>query len=364
MTKIEYQCNIKLGEKCMEKENEKELMGLFKKNKTMKRLIIGFLLASIFCLCIGIIINSRALPEAVDVSEVTDENQYVECEVYALTDSYAEYTEDDVVKSEYYMAVNDKCLYILELSKSEYLELSEKVYDEDNTEPVIVYGMSDYLSTDLIEITIEAYNEMYEEDPIDDENFEDYFVGYVIDIGRSPNDSSITFYVLAGFLGFLVVIFGISQLVMYLRTKNHIKKYAKIYDLGELSVQLTDPTNVEYNKTKTIFTKNYLISYSDALVIFKYTDIVWIYPMDYRVNGVLTTRRICVVTKDNKKQIISDTPANGKENQEQFAKTMQEIYNRRPHILTGYTNENITAMNKENFANTIAQIEAKDNEER
>ena len=344
----------------MGKENEKELMGLFKKNKTMIKVIIGFLLASIFCLCLGIIINSRALPKAIDVDEVTEEDRYVKCDIYALTDSFAEYTEDGTVVSEYYMAVNDKCLYILELSKSQYAELSSKVYDENNTEDVVIYGMSEYLGYDLIEIAIETYNEMYETDVLDWGNFEDYFCGYVINAKTSPNDSAITFYVLAGFLGIFVVIFGIAQLIMYIRTKSHIKKYAQMYDLGELSVQLSDPMKIEYEKTKTIFTRDYLISYSDSLIIFKHTDIVWIYPMDYRVNGVLTARRICVVTKDNKKHIISDTPANGKENQEQFKLTMQEIYKRRPYILTGYTKENIAAMNKENFANTVAQIEVKD----
>ena len=344
----------------MGKENEKELMELFKKNKTMIKVIIGFLLASIFCLCLGIIINSRELPKAIDVNEVTEENQYAKCEIIALTDSFAEYTEDGRVVSEYYMAVNDSCLYILELSKSEYLELAEKVYDENNNETVVVYGMSEYLNSELIEIAMETYNDMYEETILDWGNFDTYFAGYVIDTGRNPNDSAITFYVLAGFLGMFVVIFGIAQLVMYIRTKNHIKNYAKIYDLGELSVQLSDPMKIEYEKTKTIFTRDYLISYSDSLIVFKHTDIVWIYPMDYRVNGVLTDRRICVVTKDNKKHIISDTPANGKENQEQFKLTMQEIYKRRPHILVGYTKENIVAMNKENFANTVAQIEVKD----
>lgn len=348
----------------MGKENEKELMGLFKKNKTMIKVIIGFLLASIFCLCLGVIINSRELPKAIDVDEVTEENQYVKCDIYALTDSFAEYTEDGTVVSEYYMAVNDECLYILELSKDQYNELAEKVYDENNTEDVIIYGMSEYLSYDLTEIAMETYNEMYETDTLDWGNFEDYFAGYVINAKTSPNDSAITFFVLAGFLGIFVIIFGIVQLVMYIRTKSHIKKYAKMYDLGELSVQLSDPMKIEFEKTKTIFTRDYLISYSDSLIIFKHTEIVWIYPMDYRVNGVLTTRRIGVVTKDNKKHVISETPASGKENQEQFKLTMQEIYKRRPYILVGYTKENITAMNKENFVNTVAQIEAKDNEER
>ena len=348
----------------MGKENEKELMDLFKKNKTMIKVIIGFLLASIFCLCIGIIINNRALPDALDVSEVTDEDQYVKCDIYALTDSFAEYTEDGEVVSEYYMAVNDKCFYILELSKSQYAELSEKVYDENNTEDVVIYGMSEYLGYDLIDIAIESYNEMYEEEVLDWGNFEDYFCGYVINTKVGPNDSSIIFFVLAGFCGFFVIIFGVAQLIMYIRTKSHIKKYSKMYDLGELSVQLSDPMKIEFEKTKTIFTRDYLISYSDSLIIFKHTDIVWIYPMDYRVNGILTTRRIGLVTKDNKKHVIAETPANGKENQEQFKLTMQEIYNRRPYILVGYTKENMTAMNKENFANTIAQIDAKDNEEK
>lgn len=54
----------------MENENKKELMKIFKKNKTAIKTAFFCMVVAIFCLCLGIIIDSRPLPEAKELAEV------------------------------------------------------------------------------------------------------------------------------------------------------------------------------------------------------------------------------------------------------------------------------------------------------
>ena len=86
----------------MENENKKELMRIFYKNKMFNKVAIGFLLVGIFLFAIGIIIQSRELPNALALEDVTQEDQYVKEDVYAITDYFATYSEDDIVKDKYY----------------------------------------------------------------------------------------------------------------------------------------------------------------------------------------------------------------------------------------------------------------------
>ena len=76
MTNIVNTYNIKVGDLYMENENKKELMRIFYKNKVFNKLAIGALLIGIFLFAIGIIINSRALPTATALKDVTSSNIY------------------------------------------------------------------------------------------------------------------------------------------------------------------------------------------------------------------------------------------------------------------------------------------------
>lgn len=344
----------------MRDENEKKLLQIFRKNKILKNCSIVFALIAIFCIALGAIISRRDLPEGMNLNQVSKVNQYVECPVYAMTDYFADYTVDGSVTDRYYLASDGYNLYILNLSLTQYNDIVAKMEDENNTEGIVVYGMSEKIPNELRGIAIDTYNEMYETDEINEDNFEEYFINYVINCKEHPNDSAELLYVVGYTCAAMVVMFGIIYLVLYLKTKRNIKKYGQKYDLGELIVQLSDPTIIEYPKTKTIFTRDYLINYSDSLVIIKYDDIVWVYPFDYRVNGIKSVTKIAVVTKEKTKYMICETPAAGKENKRQYSECMKEIVNRRPDILIGYTKENIDAMNKKNIDNTIASIDEKD----
>lgn len=346
----------------MKDENEKKLMQIFKKNKLLKNTILFFALAAIFCIALGVIIGNRELPDAVKVEDVAKLGEYVECPIYGITDYFADYTVDGSVTDRYYLASDGYYIYILNLSLTQYNDIVSKMEDETYSEDIVIYGMSESIQDELKTIAIDTYNEMYETDELTEENFYDYFIGYTINCKEHPNSSADTLYFVGGTCVVLVAVFGIIQLVLYLKTKRNIKKYGEKYDLGELIIQLTDPTVMEFPKTKTMFTRDYIVNYSDSLVIIKYDEIVWIYPFDYRVNGIKSSTKIVVVTKDKTRYMICEAPAAGKENVRQYNECMKEIINRKPNVLIGYTKDNIEAMNKKNIDNTIASIDAKDKE--
>lgn len=56
------------------------------------------MVVAIFCLCLGIIIDSRPLPEAKELAEVGEKNIYSKAKIYALIDYFATYgVDNDIV---------------------------------------------------------------------------------------------------------------------------------------------------------------------------------------------------------------------------------------------------------------------------
>lgn len=340
----------------MENENKKELMRIFYKNKMFNKVAIGFLLVGIFLFAIGIIIQSRELPNALALEDVTQEDQYVKEDVYAITDYFATYSEDDIIKDKYYLAVGDSMLYILNLDYNQYVDICTELESNLYT----VTGMSEPVSDELKKLAIDTYNEIYETDALNESNFETVFSAYLINAKRTPNDGAQIFKDL-GIISLLCsVIFVIIYIVIILRTKRNIRKVAEEYDLAQISIELSFPSKLEYQKTKTIFLDTYVIDYSTALDVIRYEDIVWVYPNEHRINGIKSAQQIVVVTKDKKRRVIAETDAFGKENKKQFESTYNELAKRRPNALFGYTKENIDAMSKKNIDETIDKITEKD----
>ena len=336
----------------MENENKKELMRIFYKNKVFNKLAIGALLIGIFLFAIGIIINSRALPTATALKDVTSSNIYAKEDVYAITDYFATYSEDDIVKDKYYMALGETKLYIINMEDSQYMNICNNIEDEIIT----INGMSEEISDELKNLAIETYNEIYETDELNLSNFDQVFSSYLINAKKTPNDIGQVFED----LGIISLICGVIFIIIYIciivKTKNNIKKIADEYDLAQISTELAFPSKMEYEKTKTIFLDTYVIDYSTALDVIKYSDIVWIYPNERRINGVKSSMQIVVVTKDKKRRFIGETDAFGKKNKKQFEDSYKELIARRPNALNGYTKENIEAMSKNNIDETINRI--------
>lgn len=345
----------------MENENKKYLIKRFGKSKSNLTIAIVFIAIAIFLLALGVIIDHRRLPKGKDLGDVTKENEYVECKILDITGCFADYSVDNSVTDEYYMATDGNYVFILDLSKATYDDLEKRVEKlDENSETIMITGMSERISSDLKKIAIDTYNEMYDEELLNYSNFENYFTPYYVNTKKTPNDSGNIFIALGALSGFVGEIFLLCFVILYIRTRININKFAEKNDLGEFVLELDDPTNMTFEKTKTIFTKNYIVNYTSALTIVKYKDIVWIYPIDYRRNGVKYASRISITTKEKKVKLISEITSFGKENQEQFKSTYMEIINRKPTVLAGNTPENIKAMNRKNIDQTITDMDLKD----
>ena len=61
----------------MEKENKKILLRLLDKNKTIKKWFVIFFLISILGNSLSIIIENREYPDAIELNQVAEDNQYV-----------------------------------------------------------------------------------------------------------------------------------------------------------------------------------------------------------------------------------------------------------------------------------------------
>lgn len=345
----------------MENENKKALLKRFGKSKSNLISTIVFVAIAIFLIAIGVIINHRTLPQGKYFDDVTKENEYVECKILDMTDCFADYTVDGSVRDEFYMATDGNYVFILNLSKAQYRDLQEQVSNlDENSEGITISGMSEKISSDLKQITIDTYNDMYDEELLNYSNFDTYFTPYYINAKKTPNDSGNMFITFGAISGFVGEIFLLCFVILYFRTRSSINKFAQKNDLAEFMIELDDPTNLTFDKTKTIFTKNYIVNYSSVLTIIKYKDIVWIYPIDYRRNGIKYASKISITTKDKKARLIAEITSFKGETQKQFEDTYMEIINRKPTILAGSTPENIKAMNKKNIDATITEMDLKD----
>lgn len=240
----------------MESENKKVLLKRFGKSKSNLILTIVFIAIAVFLLAIGVIIDHRALPQGKELDDVTQENEYVQCKIVDMTDCFADYSVDGSVRDEYYMATDGNYVFILNLSKKQYKELEKQVNElDENSEGIIVNGMSEKISTDLKKIAIDTYNEMYDEKLLNYSNFDTYFTPYYVNAKKTPNDSGNMFLMFGALSGFVGEIFLLCFVILYIRTRISIKKFAEKNDLAEFMVELDDPTNLTFEKTKTIFTK-------------------------------------------------------------------------------------------------------------
>ena len=328
----------------MKNKDEKTILEIFGKNHSGKKYFLAFFLVSIFCLSLGIIIESRRFPDAIKVEEISDSNQYVECTVIGITDSIANYSENGIIKDEYYLATDGINVYILNLSASQYNLICNYLNDEAASS--LIYGMSEEIPQDLKEVAVDIYNQLYQTDEVTIDNFNNYLVPYLINLKANPNSSAQILRGIGILSGIIAIIFGIYCIFAMLKNRKNVKKFNNEYGLNLIIEQLNDSTNIEFKKSKVLFLKDYIISYSSIINIIKYDDIVWMYPYDFRVYGIVTNKRIIIITKDKKQYVLANISAFGKDSKEQYKKCMDEIVKRNSNILIGYTPENIAVMNK------------------
>ena len=96
-----------------------------------------------------------------------------------------------------------------------------------------------------------------------------------------------------------------------------------------------------FKKCKVYLTDRYLLSYAGGVKLIELNDIVWVYPFITKQNGITTSKSIYVVTNNGKSNVVAVVNTWGKKNKASFEELYQDIINKVPNVLVGYSKENM-----------------------
>ena len=88
-------------------------------------------------------------------------------------------------------------------------------------------------------------------------------------------------------------------------------------------------------------TDRYLLSYAGGVKLIELNDIAWVYPFITKQNGITTSKSIYVVTNNGKSNVVAVVNTWGKKNKAFFEELYQDIINKVPNVLAGYSKENM-----------------------
>ena len=190
-----------------------------KKYKLLLIFILLALLGFVF-LVLGVVsdINSKRLTYLNDLAKIsknnTLKNAYLDVHTPPLV--FAEYENDD---SKFYIVKDKEYLYIVYMEDSIYDEVMNSKNLEDN--PYRLEGHTNELSEDIKALAMEVYNDIFEENIINEDNFDSYFGNVYLDANSSYN-IAIEWYI-SSLMVFLISGFGFYN-YFYRRDKNKKRK--------------------------------------------------------------------------------------------------------------------------------------------
>lgn len=321
---------------------------------------IGYLICIIIIICATFsmkIRNKTEVPEAIDFTTDgalgIEENKYAYLEVQGLTEEVAIYgntnNESDKKNDRYYIAFNNGYWYVVDLdfeTIDKLKELKDYTYSTDENavapDAIKIYGMTENISDELKQMLIDYYNESVEEEnKISLDDFERYFGSALLNVRRSPVDTTVEkVSIILATIGIVIIaIFNISMIII----KRRIKKY--IVDNGyekELADQLDDNVEEKHYKDQIILTKDFLVDLnsSGGFTAFKFSDVKWIHIHNVKYYGIVTTSSSIIFhLKDGKTNIQCVKIKGG--TTDEFLEIFNKICEKVPtDCLKGYTKEN------------------------
>lgn len=323
-------------------DKKAEFLKNIKKSKNILITGIALLVISIFLGSLFLYAKEKEMKKIMPLAEVKQENVYTYVNVSAMTNHFATNDYSGMERKTYFIR-DDQYLYIADLDEKTVENLKE-IYDysyaEDGREapkPVTIKGVTKTIPMDLKEYAIEAYNELYKEDILNSTNFSDYLGLVYLDTYESPMDNLIVDLIicLPPFLigSFLIFIYFYKNRIIDKIILNLENKWSRI--LNEMESLET----IHFKKAKLYLTRNFAVSYASNLEVYNYEDILWIYPHEYRYNGVLAQKCLFAVTKDSKAHKLA-TVNPGKKNMILFDEIYGALLKSKPKVLSGYTSEN------------------------
>lgn len=251
---------------------------------------------------------------------------------------FAEYEKED---SKFYIVKDNDYLYIAFMDDALY----KKIISTENLEakPYRIEGYTEEIPKDVKKLAIEAYNEAFEEEIVNEENFDSYFGTIYINTNNFYNSSEI-WYLIATIVGIVSLIGIFSVANSNKKSKRVISKFTE-KELISLNKELEKEDVVIFGKEGLYITKSYLIILKNYINLIKFKDIVWYYKEDIRTNGIKTNQGLILVTKDGIKHTALML-RNTKKACAKFEEIMEKLSKKLPKALVGYTEENIEKAKK------------------
>lgn len=233
----------------------------------------------------------------------------------------------------FYMARNDKSVFIFELKEKQYDEI-KAVYEQDGENfRYRIEGETRSIYKHMEEVSLRAYNDYAGSKMITDDNYEEYFGGTYIDATEDNAGTVISF--VCYMLAFLVMFIALIALIDYFHRANRIRKTISEYGREELERQINAPTSVTYPKAGICLADKYIISSAMGFDVIRYDEIVWLYILKRRLNFVTVTQVVTAATVNGK--LISIAAAY---DEKLLKEVIVGIHAKHPAVMVGYTPEN------------------------
>lgn len=306
--------------------------------RKIRYICIGVFTAIFILIMIGAFIEKQK--DLGSISDLTANpaakvDKYVSIDTASLPFIFA---ESDTAKLYFIWDTNEQ-LYIADLNES----LVKKL--ESNSNKTKLIGTTKEITSDIKRIAINMYNQYKEADmeAMSTANFNE-MVGNVYLYIREDLTNAAVYYIFAVICLTVVIIMLISHWFIERKIKRVIKRLTP-EEMLLIASEIENEKTIVYEKINLFLTDNYAIFLGNSLDIIKYDDMRWIYFADFRQNGVLTSRRVEIFTKDQKNHGIPIIPY-GKTKNLHLA-VIDEIGSKRSNILVGYTDENKKIMKAE-----------------
>ncbi len=246
------------------------------------------------------------------------------------------FAEENEGTNGFFIVMDEKYMYIVYMSK--YDELTTKTDFKEN--PVTITGGTKLISRDVKELALEAYNEgLEEENKLTMADFNSYFGDIYLDITSSATGEIGNLQVAGAFIaGIFGIVLFITSLVQKVKFSSSIKKMDET-TIETLDSEMNSENAFYYERVHLYLTNRYIVNFKGSFRVIDYQDIIWMYSMIYRTNGIKTKQSIKVMTKDGKTHEIADIDIATKAKKEIYEEIWNTIISKNNRIILGYTKE-------------------------
>ncbi len=243
----------------------------------------------------------------------------------------------DGIDEAYYFVTDENFMYVAYMDEEDFNLLND---ENIKSNPKKIEGTTKYVTKDIKKLAIETYNEAMEneEDKLSIADYDNYFGSVYLDMTMTGS-STAGFYYVMFFISLIIgVILIIIERIYTHRFKKGIKKLTDS-EIMNLDSEMNSPDAFYYSKARLYLTKNYIINFGGTFRTIKYDDIIWMYPFEYRTNGIKTSQSIIVVTKDGKKHNIASLDVITKAKKEMYNEIFNTIASKNKNIIIGFDKE-------------------------